>query len=280
MAGQETAIENLTLQANGVRLHYLKAGSGPAVFLLHGWPLSARMWTGIIPALAETHTVIAPDLRGAGWSDKPASGYDKATMAEDVHALASGLGIDRYSVVGYDIGGMVAYPLAAKHRAEVEKLVIVDVPVPGIPPWDKMLGAPALWHFGFHAQRDLAEALIAGKERIYIESFIRSRAFNPGAISDAEIDAYAAEMAAPGCLRGGLETYRTFAEDAQVNAALAENKLSIPVLGIGGDRLGPVLAGIVSALSDDARAETIENCGHWVVAERPDAFLKALDGFL
>ena len=268
------------MTANGVRLHYLTAGSGAPVILLHGWPLSSRMWKRVIPALAETHTVIAPDLRGAGYSDKPVAGYDKVTMAQDVHALAEALGLGKYAVVGYDIGGMVAYPLAAHHRAEVEKLVIVDVPIPGIAPWDKMLGAPALWHFSFHAQRDLAEALISGRERLYIESFIRSRAFNPAAIDDAEIAAYAEEMAAPGCLRGGLEYYRTFAADAEANKASAEEKLGIPVLGIGGDRLGPVLQGIVSSMSDDARAVTVENCGHWVVAERPDEFLKALTDFL
>ncbi len=108
----DTGIENRTLTANGVRLHYMIAGAGDPVVLLHGWPLSAEMWRGVMPALAETRTVVAPDLRGAGYSDKPAAGYDKATMAEDVHALMTALGHKRYSVVGYDIGGMVAYPLA------------------------------------------------------------------------------------------------------------------------------------------------------------------------
>lgn len=280
MAGQDIKIEHRTMTANGIRQHYLAAGSGAPLILLHGWPLSSRMWTEVIPDLARTHTVIAPDLRGAGFSDKPVGGYDKVTMAQDVHALAEGLGLERYSVVGYDIGGMVAYPLAAQFRSAVEKLVIVDVPIPGIAPWDKMLGAPALWHFSFHAQRDLAEALIAGRERLYIEAFIRSRAFNPAAIADAEIDAYAAEMAGPGCLRGGLEHYRTFAQDAEANSGFAGQKLDIPVLGIGGDRLGPVLQGIVSSISDDSRAVTIENCGHWIVAERPQEFLAALGDFL
>jgi pimeloyl-ACP methyl ester carboxylesterase len=143
-----------------------------------------------------------------------------------------------------------------------------------------MQGAPALWHFGFHAQRDIAEALIAGRERLYIESFIRARAFNPAAISDAEIDIYTAMMAAPGSLRGGLEYYRTFDRDAAANKEFAAEKLSIPVLGIGGGRLGPILKGIVASLSDDAHAETIADCGHWVVAERPNEFVGAVNAFL
>lgn len=274
------AIEHRTITANDIRLHYLVAGAGAPLVLLHGWPVSAEMWRQVIPALAAKRTVVAPDLRGAGYSDKPSGGYDKANLAKDVQALMAGLGHKRYAVVGHDIGGMVAYALAAQFRAEVEKLAIVDMPLPGIEPWDRMQGAPALWHFAFHAQRDLAEALIQGRERIYIESFIRSRAWNPAAMSDAEIDAYARQMAAPGALRGGLEYYRTFAEDAAANKTFAAEKLAVPALGIGGDRLGPVLKGIMAAIATDSRATTIPNCGHWVVEERPVEFLAALEEFL
>jgi len=280
MTERNPKIEHRTAVANGIRLHYLIAGAGDPLVLLHGWPVSALMWRRVIPALAQKRTVIAPDLRGAGFSDKPASGYDKATMARDVQALVAGLGFKRYAVIGHDIGGMVAYALAAQFRDEVEKLAIVDVPLPGIEPWDRMQGAPALWHFAFHAQRDLAEALIQGRERLYIESFVRARAFNPAALADEEIDVYAAQMAAPGCLRGGLEYYRTFADDAAANKAFAATKLAMPVLGIGGDRLGPVLKGIVEAIGTNARAVTLKNCGHWVVEERTAEFLTALGEFL
>lgn len=280
MSDSTTKIDQRTMTVNGVRLHYLIAGSGDPVILLHGWPLSAEMWRPVFSTLARSRTVVAPDLRGAGYSDKPVSGYDKVTLSDDIHALAEGLGFERYSVVGYDIGGMVAYPLAARHRREVDKLVIVDVPLPGIEPWDRMQGAPALWHFAFHAQRDLAEALISGRERLYIEAFIRSRAFDPSAIPDGEIETYAAMMTAPGCLRGGLEHYRTFTQDAEANKELAAQKLDIPALGIGGDRLGPVLQGIMASIAEDGRAITIENCGHWVVAEQTEEFVDKLAGFL
>src|SRR5690606_32200164 len=135
-------IAHRTATANGVRLHYLAAGRGPALVLLHGWPSTAEMWRRVIPALAQKHTVIAPDLRGAGYSDKPAAGYDKATLAKDVQALMAGLGHTRYAVVGHDIGGMVAYALAAQFRAEVEKLAIVDIFLPGVEPWERLQGAP------------------------------------------------------------------------------------------------------------------------------------------
>lgn len=280
MSKSADGIVQRTLAANGIRMHYLTAGSGDPVFLLHGWPLSAEMWRPVMTALSGSYTVVAPDLRGAGYTDKPAAGYDKATMADDVHALAEALGFERYSVVGYDIGGMVAYPLAAQQRAAVQKLAIIDVPLPGIDPWDRMQGAPALWHFGFHAQRDLAEALIAGKERLYIEAFIRTRAVDPSAIPDDQIDLYADMMAAPGCLRGGLEQYRTFAQDAETNRKLAETKLDIPALGIGGDRLGPVLKGIMAAVAEKGDAVTIEDCGHWVIAEQTEKLIGHLKDFL
>ncbi|MGH7002454.1 MAG: alpha/beta fold hydrolase [Alphaproteobacteria bacterium] len=280
MTDRDPTIEHCAAVANGVRLHYLMAGKGEPLVLLHGWPVSAEMWRRVIPALARKRTVIAPDLRGAGYSDKPTAGYDKTNLAKDVQALVAGLGFKRYAVVGHDIGGMVAYPLAAQFRGEVTKLAIVDVPLPGIEPWDRMQGAPALWHFAFHAQRDLAEALIQGRERLYIESFIRSRAWNPAAVSDAEIAFYAAQMAAAGGVRGGLEYYRTFAEDAAANKGFAAEKLAMPVLGIGGDRLGPVLKGIIAAIATASRAVTILNCGHWVVEERTAEFLAALEEFL
>lgn len=276
----ETKIERRTALANGVRLHYLTAGQGAPLLLLHGWPVSAAMWRRVIPNLAERHTVIAPDLRGSGYSDKPQTGYDKATLARDVQALMAGLGFTRYAAAGHDIGGMVAYALAAQFRAEVEKLAIVDIILPGIGPWSRLQSAPALWHYPFHAQRDLAEALIQGRERLYIEHFIRTRAWSPATIVDAEIDLYARQMAAPGALRGGLEYYRTFAEDIAANAGFAAEKLAMPVLGIGGERLGPALKATIEVVAANTRAVTLPHCGHWVVEERTAEFLAALGDFL
>jgi pimeloyl-ACP methyl ester carboxylesterase len=238
------------------------------------------MWRRVIPALAAKRTVIAPDMRGSGYSDKPPSGYDKATLAKDAQALMSGLGFKRYAVAGHDIGGMVAYALAAQFRAEVEKLVIVDIILPGIDPWERALTAPALWHYPFHAQRDLAEALIQGRERLYLEHFFRTRGWNPAAFDDAEIDFYARQMAATGTLRGSLEYYRSFAEDVAANKAFAAEKLAMPVLGIGGERLGPVVKATIENVATTTTSVTIPRCGHWVVEERTPEFLAAIQKFL
>lgn len=274
-------MEHRTALANGVRLHYRIAGSGPAILLLHGWPQTGREWDRIVPALAEIGTVIVPDLRGSGLSDKPETGYDKVTLAKDVDALVAALGFERYAVVGHDIGAMVAYPVAAQFRRRVTKLAFLDVPLPGIPPWDAVLADPRVWHFAFHAQRDLAEALIQGREYLYVERFIRDRAFDPAAIPDDEIAEYASRLAAPGTLRASLGYYRTFAEDAAANRAFAAEKLRIPVLGIGGDRRwGPAMQGIVDHIAVGGRGASLKDCGHWLAEERPAELAAVLVDFL
>lgn len=270
-----------TALANGVRLYYRLSGSGPAIVLLHGWPQTGREWDRVVPALAKIGTVIVPDLRGSGLSDKPESGFDKVTLAKDIDALVSALGFERYAVVGHDIGAMTAYPAAALARGRVTKLAFLDVPLPGIPPWDDVLADPRVWHFAFHAQRDLAEALIQGREYIYVERFIRDRAFNPAAIPNEEIAEYARRLAAPGTLRASLGYYRTFAADAAANRDFAKEKLRIPVMGIGGDRRwGPAMQGIVDDIAIGGRGATLKDCGHWLAEEQPDALAALLVEFL
>jgi len=274
-------MEHRTATVNGVRLYFRLSGAGPAILLLHGWPQTGREWDRIVPALAKFGTVIVPDLRGSGFSDKPATGYDKVTLAKDVDALVTSLGFERYAVVGHDIGAMVAYPAAAFFRQRVTKLAFLDVPLPGIPPWDEVLADPRVWHFSFHAQRDLAEALIRGREYLYVERFIRDRAFNPAVIGDDEIAEYARRLAAPGTLRASLGYYRVFAEDAAANRAFAQEKLRIPVLGIGGDRRwGPAMQGIVDAIAVGARGAALADCGHWLAEERPAELAAMLVDFL
>ena len=270
-----------TVTVNGVRLYFRIAGSGGAILLLHGWPQTGREWDRIVPALARIGTVIVPDLRGSGLSDKPASGYDKANLARDVDALVASQGFDRYAVIGHDIGAMVAYAAAAQFRDRVIRLAFLDVPLPGIPPWDQAVSDPRIWHFAFHAQRDLAEALIQGREYLYISRFFRDRAFNPAAVTHAEVEDYALSLALPGSLRGSLEYYRTFEADAAANRDFAAEKLRIPVLGIGGDqRWGPAMQGIVDRIAERGRGASLKDCGHWLVEERPAELTEALVEFL
>lgn len=281
--GIEAAAEltHRTVSVNGVRLYFRIAGSGRAIVLLHGWPQTGREWDRIIPALARIGTVIVPDLRGSGLSDKPASGYDKANLARDVDALVASQGFDRYDVIGHDIGAMVAYAAAAQFRGRVTRLAFLDVPLPGIPPWDKAASDPRAWHFAFHAQLDLAEALIQGREYLYISRFFRDRAFNPAAVTHAEVEEYARSLALPGSLRASLEYCRTFKADAAANRGFAAEKLRIPVLGIGGDqRWGPAMPGIVAHIAERGRGASLPDCGHWLVEERPAELTKALVEFL
>ncbi|HJY85520.1 MAG TPA: alpha/beta fold hydrolase, partial [Candidatus Acidoferrales bacterium] len=131
-------IVSRTAEVEGVRLHYLTAGHGPAVILLHGYTQTSRMWRPLIPRLAEKFKVLAPDLRGIGDSDIPAGGLDMKIAAIRVHALAKSLSIEKARVVGHDIGLMVAYAYAAQFPSETEKLVVMDAFLPGVAGWENV----------------------------------------------------------------------------------------------------------------------------------------------
>ena len=137
-------------EVQGVKIHYLTAGKGPAVILLHGYTQTSRMWRPIIPLLAEKFTVIAPDLPGIGDSGIPKDGLDMKTAAIRIHALAKSLGVEKARVVGHDIGLMVAYAYAAMYPNEVGKLVLMDAFLPGVEGWEPYYNNPNLWHFRFH----------------------------------------------------------------------------------------------------------------------------------
>lgn len=265
----------------GVSLHAVVAGSGPAVFFLHGFPQTWHEWRPIIPELARHHTVVAVDLKGAGESSKPLVGYDKITMARELDMLRAALGFDSVQVVGHDIGAMVAYAWAATHRDTVTRLAFLDAPLPGAGLWDGVFSDPRLWHFAFHMHRDMPEFLIAGREYGYVEAFLKDRASNHGAFPDSEIELYARALAQPGATRAALEWYRSFPQDADDNRKLSQDRLTIPVLALGGDnRWGPRIVEMLSEFADDVTGGSIARCGHWVVEERPDDVLKALASFL
>src|SRR5262245_26093258 len=162
-------IQSRFAEANGVKLHYLVAGRGDPVILLHGYAQTSHMWRPLIPELAKNHLVIAPDLRGFDQSSKPDTGYDKKTMAADVHALVTSLGIRRAKVVGHDIGLMVAYAYAATYPAEVDRLVLMDAFLPGVGDWKNVFLLRDLWHFHFFGEVPLK--LVDGRERTYFEHF-------------------------------------------------------------------------------------------------------------
>jgi pimeloyl-ACP methyl ester carboxylesterase len=158
-----------SINTDGATIHVRVGGSGPAVVLIHGFGDSGDMWTPLAIALAKDHRVVVPDLRGMGLSSKPDGGYDKKTQAGDIRAVLDKLGIDKADVVGHDIGTMVAYAYAARYRDKTSKLVVMDAPVPGVPPWEQLVRLPALWHFDLGGKDMLR--LVQGRERIYLDRF-------------------------------------------------------------------------------------------------------------
>lgn len=267
---------------NGVRLHYVTAGSGDPVVLLHGFPQTWYEWRRVIPALAERFTVIAPDYRGAGHSSRPAAGYDKRTMATDIRELVRHLGFDRVAVVGHDIGLMVAYSFAAGHPEATSKLVVVDAPLPGTKVWDRISVDPRVWHFAFHGVRDLPEVLVAGREREYLTFFFNARIYNTAAFTPDDIDVYVRAYAEPGAMRAGFEVYRAFEQDVRDNRELMRRRLTMPVLAIGGEHStsGPLVEQMMREVADDVTGVVVPGSAHWVPEENPDFLLEHLMGFL
>ena len=284
LAAASARIRDGKIDVNGVRYHYLLAmGHGTPVVLLHGWGSTSFMWRFVMPQLiARGYTVLAPDLRGLGDTAKPATGYEKANIAEDIHALVAQLNLGpEVNVVGHDMGGMVAYAYAAQHPDEVRSVAILDVPLPGIEPWDQIVQMPRTWHFRFYAVQDLPEMLIAGRELTYLKWFHNSEAVNSRAFTNEVEETYAREYAMPGALRAGFEYYRAFPADARQNQAFAQHKLTMPVLGIGGaGSLGPIVGEELRHVALDVQSVQIDSAGHWVAEEQPEAVSEALLKFL
>lgn len=272
-------VSHHTVTVNGFRMHYVVAGQGDPIVLLHGAFETWWEWHRIIPALAERYTVIAPDLRGAGDSGRPVGGYDKRTMADDVFRLVGQLGFDRIDLVGHDIGLMVGYAYAAAHPEAVRRLALLEAPIPGVGPWEEI--SRSLWHFAFSAVPDLPEALVAGHERLFLSWFYRNFSYNPAAITPADVDEYVRTYAAEGGMRGVFNFFRAFPEDVEQNRAYARTKLPMPVLALGGrGSLGDLVVASAREVATDVRGGTIEQCGHWIPLERPEELTARLIDFL
>ena len=281
MQGRVEGFRDQMVQAGQVRMHAVVGGNGTPLVLIHGFPQTWWMWHRMMPQLAERHTVVALDLRGAGHSDKPQGGYDKATMAADVHAVMQALGFDRYAVCGHDIGAMVALALACTHRSAVTRLAILDASMPGWSEWEANCASPALWHFGFHMRRDLPERLLAGREYDYVSTFISDRAFDHGAHTPADLQLFASALAQPGNTRGGLEWYRTFPADHRNGLAWKQEKLTMPVLALGGQHnYGERMTAMLQEFAVDVSGGSIAGCAHWLAEERPAETAGALIAFL
>jgi pimeloyl-ACP methyl ester carboxylesterase len=265
---------------NGVRLHYLVAGTGDPVFLLHGYAETSHMWRPLIPQLAKTHTVIAPDLRGAGQSSTPTGGYTKAEMAQDIHALARKLGFERIRIVGHDIGLMVAYAYAAQYPSEVDRIALMDAFLPGVGNWRDVWLMRDLWHFHFYGKTPLA--LVRGRERIYFEHFWNDFAADPRhSVPERDRRIYAKAYARPGGMRSGFEYFRAFEKDAQDFASFAKTPLPMPMLVLTGEKAsGDFLIQQGRLVAKNVEGVVVRNSGHWLMEEAPDQVIPKLVEFL
>lgn len=271
---------------NGLRMHYETAGEGPPLVLLHGWPQTRHCWRKVAPRLAERYTVITPDLRGYGRTDKPTSGYDKRTMAADVSGLLRSLGFGSAAVVGHDRGARVAHRWGLDRPEEVERLVVLDI-VPTREMWRAgAVVASGYWHWMFHLQPDLPE-LLAGKDiGAYLGHFFEQWTFDRGGLEPETIAEYVRAFSVPGALRAGFDDYRaSFPYDAEADDADHEagRRLTMPVLALWGSQGLPRNFDVLDVwkrYAEDVRGEAIPDCGHFVAEERPEELLSRLREFL
>lgn len=265
----------------GLRLHYVTAGAGErTIVLLHGFPQTWWQWRHVIPPL------VAPDYRGAGHSWRPPRGYDKRTMAGDIRRLLrEHLRItDAVVLVGHDIGLMIAYAYAQAYRDDVSHLVVMDAPLPGTAVFGQLRSNPRLWHFAFHNARDVAEMLVAGRERLYLQAFFNARIFDSSAISSSDFDIYASAYAASGAMRAGFEVYRAFDQDAEDNRDSLERngKLTVPVLAVFAavSNSGPLVEEMMREVAETVTGLRVPESAHWIAEENPSAFTEGLLKFL
>jgi pimeloyl-ACP methyl ester carboxylesterase len=274
------AIQSRFAEVDGIKLHYLTAGHGPAVILLHGYAETSLMWRPLIPRLADRFTVIAPDLPGIGDSDVPKDGLDMKTAAIRIHTLATSLGIQKARVVGHDIGLMVAYAYAAQFPDEVEKLVVMDAFLPGVPGWELAYDSPDFWHFRFHGPTP--EALVAGRESIYFAYFWNDLAADKmRSLPDSDREAYVAAYSRPGRMRAGWAYFASWPDTAKDFAQMAQTKLRMPVLSIAGERASAAILGPqMKLVATDVQVIVLNDTGHWLMEERPKETMDALSAFL
>ena len=269
-----------TSHVNGTDIHYRIGGHGTPVVLLHGYAETGHMWHPVMAQLAQHHTVIVPDLRGAGASAKPDGGYDKKNMATDIHELVRGISQQPATVVGHDIGLMVGYAYAAQYPADTGKLVLMDAFLPGIGDWTHVWLMRDLWHFHFYGDTPLA--LVHGRERIYFEHFWNDFAADKTkSIPEADRVRYAAAYAQAGGMRAGFEYFRNFERDAADFAQLGKTKLSMPVLVLSGEKAGgPFLIEQARMVANNVDGRIIAGSGHWLMEEAPAQTVPALLGFI
>jgi len=273
------------VDANGVRLHAVVGGEGPPLLLVHGWPQTWYQWRLVMPALARDFTVVAVDQRGIGLSDKPQTGYDGGSQANDMVAAMEAIGHKRFAMVGFDTGMPIGYALAADHPERLERLVVGEAIITGITPSPPLL-APAplnkrLWHIAFNRlDADVNEALVRGREQIYFGAEYAGSAGTP--LPDHVVRYYVDRLASGSdALRGSFGSYRAIDVSSAQNQQRRTRRLTLPVLAIGGGKsIGEGVANTMKLVADNVEGHIIPESGHWVAEEAPDQLLAVLKPFL
>lgn len=277
-----------TTEANCIHLHYVIGGSGEPVLLWHGFLETWYCWRKIMPTLAQRYTVIAPDMRGYGDSEKVASGYDARTLAEDFRSLIKQLGFEKIFVVAHDMGTPPALVYASEYPDEVRALAYLDEPVLTqknmqqihifTPEGTKNGG---LWWWAFALASDMPERLITGKEYEFLSWFYENYTVDPTTIEPEAVNEYLRTFAAPGGITGAFGVYRAILETIEQTESYAGlNKIKVPILGLGGDRsIGEKTKLMLEDVASDVRGGAVERCGHFIADERPDYLIELLYDF-
>jgi pimeloyl-ACP methyl ester carboxylesterase len=268
-----------TATVNGTTLHYVRGGKGPAIILLHGFPMDWYAYHRVMPLLAKKFTVVAADLRGVGGSSATPGGYEAANMAEDIRQLTQQLKLGKVYVVGHDIGGMVAYAFARLYPQTTRGVMILDVPLPGIDPWKESIDGPEFWIIPFHQTPNIPEQLLASRQVVYFRHILPRDHF-----SDADVTHYAAAYAGPDHLRAGMELYRAFPANGEFNAG-QRSIIDVPLVWAAGEK--SFFGKIGSRISEDLRAhgcrnaknEIIKGSGHWATIEQPEVLAELIERY-
>jgi pimeloyl-ACP methyl ester carboxylesterase len=265
----------------GATIHVRIGGRGPAVLLLHGFGDTGDMWAPLAARLVKDHQIVVPDLRGMGLSSHPEAGYDKKSEAQDIAAVLHSLGVEgRVALVTHDIGNMVGYAFAAQNRSRVTRWVVMDAPLPGLGHWDDVVKDHRTWHFDFYGADE--ERLIAGRERLYLDRFYNELSADPRRVDEQTRQHYAALYSRPSAMHDAFAQFAAFRQDAIDNQKfLADGKLAMPVLAIGGEKsFGQGFANEIAFAAQNVRALSIRDSGHWLMEEQPEAVMAAIQSFL
>ena len=275
-----------SLRAGDIRFAYYRMGAGGLpIMLLHGWPQTSQAWRRVAPLLSADHDIVIPDLPGFGYTSKPESGFDKRTIARRLRDFAHSLGLSCIALAGHDLGGHVAYAYAAQWPEEVSHLIFIESSLPSFGQEEATdVSRGGSWHFGFNMAGDISEELVRGREKLFVDHFMRREKvglFDSNSVSDADIEFYARALQRPGALRSSFSYYRTLPIDRSDNSVWGQTPLPMPVLAIGADwGYGAASEHTARRVAKDVQGAVIERCGHYPAEERPDELARLIADFL